>query len=161
MPKPTDKNTHEYITPNPLGNKRPWDEFYDMSYIKPIRTENIVEDGSIQILTEAEGIGNFVNDDDTVYYKHETRFDNGQLVDLNETRKVADKFIMNDPRYLDFLRSAFLKMRRNQRGYIKIGEVQHRRIYHKNNLQMQKTQEAMLKTLRHSAKLSWESPKLS
>ena len=84
-----------------------------MSYIKPIRTENIVEDGSIQILTEEEGIGNFVNDDDTVYCKHETRFDNGQLVDLNETRKVADKFIMNDPRYLDFLRSAFLKMRRN------------------------------------------------
>ena len=66
-----------------------------------------------KILTEEEGIGNFVNDDDTVYYKHETRFDNGQLVDLNETRKVADKFIMNDPRYLDFLRSAFLKMRRN------------------------------------------------
>jgi hypothetical protein len=49
---------------------------------------------------------------DTVYYTHATRFDNGQLVDLNETRKVADKFIMNDPRYLDFLRSAFLKMRK-------------------------------------------------
>ena len=60
---------------------------------------------------------------------------------MNETRKVADKFLMNDPRYLDFLRSAFLKMRRNQKAYIKIGEVQHRRIYHKNNLQMQKTQE--------------------
>ena len=108
----------------PLGSKRPWDEFYDMSTIKPIRIENVVEGcDSIQILTEVEGTGYPINDDDTVYYKHETRFDNGQLVDLNETRKVADKFIMSDPRYLDFLRSAFLKMRKGQAGFIKIGEL--------------------------------------
>ena len=107
-----------------------------MKTIKPIRIENIAEDGSIQILIEEEGIGNFVDEADTVYYKHETRFDNGQLVDLNETRKVADKFIMNDPRYLDFLRSAFLRMRKGQIGFIKVGEVQHRGIYHKNNQQM-------------------------
>ena len=92
-----------------------------MKTIKPIRIENIVEDGSIQILVEVEGIGNFVDGADTVYYTHATRFDNGQLVDLNETRKVADKFIMNDPRYLDFLRSAFLKMRKGQQGWIKVG----------------------------------------
>ena len=61
----------------PLGSKRPWDEFYDMKSIKPIRIESVVEDGSIQILTEVEGVGNFVDEADTVYYKHETRFDNG------------------------------------------------------------------------------------
>ena len=32
-PKPSDTNVHQYITPNPLGNKRPWDEFFDMKYI--------------------------------------------------------------------------------------------------------------------------------
>ena len=48
-----------------------------MKLIKPIRTEDITEDGSIHVITEVEGIGNFVDEADTVYYKHETRFDNG------------------------------------------------------------------------------------
>lgn len=31
---------------------------------------------------------------DIVYYTHETRFDNGQLVDFEEKRKVKEKFEM-------------------------------------------------------------------
>eukprot|EP00355_Strombidium_rassoulzadegani_P006948 CAMPEP_0168620602 /NCGR_PEP_ID=MMETSP0449_2-20121227/7233_1 /TAXON_ID=1082188 /ORGANISM="Strombidium rassoulzadegani, Strain ras09" /LENGTH=48 /DNA_ID= /DNA_START= /DNA_END= /DNA_ORIENTATION= len=33
---------------------------------------------------------------DTVYYTHETRYDNGQLVDFNEKRRVKEKFEMSD-----------------------------------------------------------------
>jgi len=72
-----------------------------------LHTTDICGDGSILKLTLVDGTGNVVDKEDTVYYKHETRFDNGQLVDLSETRKVADKFIMNDANYHDFLRLAF------------------------------------------------------
>jgi len=72
-----------------------------------LHSTDICGDGSIMKLTLVDGTGNVVDREDTVYYKHETRFDNGQLVDLSETRKVADKFIMNDPIYHDFLRLAF------------------------------------------------------
>ena len=47
-----------------------------------------------------------IEKEDTVYYKHELRFDNGQLVDLTEIRKVPEKLVMNDCR--EFLRLAFL-----------------------------------------------------
>ena len=61
-------------------------------------------DGSVQIITEVEGKGSFAEDTDTVQYRHETRFDNGQLVDLNEKRKVADNFIMDDERSFPYLK---------------------------------------------------------
>lgn len=64
--------------------------------------------GSVMKLVIAEGNGTYVESDDTVYYRHETRFDNGQLVDLDERRKVADKFLMNDRSFHDFLRFSFL-----------------------------------------------------
>ena len=64
--------------------------------------------GSVMKLLIAEGSGTYVESDDTVYYRHETRFDNGQLVDLDERRKVADKFLMNDRSFHDFLRFSFL-----------------------------------------------------
>jgi len=75
-----------------LGPRRPADEFFDLSTINAIRTEDLYGDGSVLILTEVEGRGSFAEDADTVQYKHETRFDNGQLVDLNEKRKVAENF---------------------------------------------------------------------
>ena len=73
-------------------------EFFDLETINAIKTQDIYEDGSVLILTEVEGKGSFAEDTDTIQYKHETRFDNGQLVDLNEKRKVADNFIMDDER---------------------------------------------------------------
>jgi len=105
----------------PPEQRRPPDEFHDLTSIVPVRTENLTEDGSIVKLTVQEGSGNFSELTDTVYYKHETRFDNGQLVDLSETRKVADKFIMNDPAYHDYLRTAFLRMRKGEIAFIKVG----------------------------------------
>jgi hypothetical protein len=32
---------------------------------------------------------------DSVYYTHETRYDNGQLVDFEEKRKAKEKFEMS------------------------------------------------------------------
>jgi FKBP-type peptidyl-prolyl cis-trans isomerase len=61
-----------------------------------LRSEIVNEDGSVEIIVVEEGNGNIIEETDTVYYRHEHRFDNGQLVDLNETRKVADKLVMND-----------------------------------------------------------------
>ena len=61
----------------PPSDRRPDDEFYDINLIQPIRIEELEEDGSLQILTEIEGTGDLVEDTDTIYYKHSTRFDNG------------------------------------------------------------------------------------
>lgn len=110
-----------------------------MTTIVPLRTEKVYEDHSVEIIVVEEGSGNLVEDTDTVYYRHEHRFDNGQLVDLNETRKVADKLIMNDESVHNFLRSSFVKMRRGQVSFVKVAKSQHRDIFHKNNLAMQKT----------------------
>jgi hypothetical protein len=53
-----------------------------------LRESDILGDGSITKLVIQEGKGALVDMDDVVYYLHETRFDNGQLVDLQEMRKV-------------------------------------------------------------------------
>jgi hypothetical protein len=75
-----------------------------------------------------------VTPDDTVYYKHETRFDNGQLVDLDERRRVVDKFIMSDRKYHDFLRHAFAGMRKGEICFLKLGVEAHKRMYHSVDL---------------------------
>jgi hypothetical protein len=70
------------------GVKRPEDEFDDLNARVVLREESVSEDDSIIKQVTTEGRGRLVDPADTVYYKHETRFDNGQLVDLSETRKV-------------------------------------------------------------------------
>jgi len=102
---------------------------------------DVLGNGSIIVLTIQEGVGAPADLEDIVYYRHETRFDNGQLVDLQETRKVAEKFPMNDRDYHDFLREAFLKMRKNQIAFIKLTEVAHKKIYHNSNLSVQRSTE--------------------
>lgn len=80
------------------------------------------EDGSVEIIVAEEGAGNPIESTDTVYYKHEHRFDNGQLVDLNETRRVENKLVMNDETVHNFLRASFIRMRRGQVSFIKVGQ---------------------------------------
>jgi len=92
-------------------------------------------------MTEEEGKGSFAEDTDTVQYKHETRFDNGQLVDLNEKRKVPENFIMDDEMSFIFLRDCFRSMRRGQVAFIRIDESRHGRIYHQINMNLQRTEE--------------------
>ena len=125
----------------PHEKRRPEDEHFDLTTIEVLRTTDVLNDGSIVILTLTEGTGNVVDREDTVYYRHETRFDNGQLVDLSETRKVGDKFIMSDHRYHDFLRHSFFHMKKGEIAFVKIGPAQHHGMYHKTNLSMQRTQE--------------------
>ena len=130
-----------------LGPRRPADEFFDLSKISAIRTEDLYGDGSVLILTEVEGKGSFAEDADTVQYKHETRFDNGQLVDLNEKRKVAENFQMDDEtsfslvRSFIVLRDAFRQMRREQVAFLRIEQSRHEGIYHKKNMSLQRTKE--------------------
>jgi len=101
------------------GPRRPVDEFFDLALIAPIKTEDLYGDGSVLLLTEVEGKGSFAENADTVQYKHETRFDNGQLVDLNEKRKVAENFQMDDETSFSIvkqfmvIRDAFRMMRRD------------------------------------------------
>lgn len=92
--------------------RRPLDEFFDLKTVNPIRTQDVYANGSVLIHTEVEGTGSFAEDSDTVQYKHETRFDNGQLVDLNEKRKVADNFMMDDERSFPYIRACFKLMQR-------------------------------------------------
>ena len=67
---------------------------------------------------------------DVIYYMHCTRFDNGQLVDFDERRKVKDKFDMADKKGHDFIRKTFLTMRRGEVVWIKIGPKYHNNVYH-------------------------------
>jgi hypothetical protein len=137
-----EEHKSEFVNPQewvPPPKRRPDDEFFDLTTIVPLRTENVTEDGSVQIIVVEEGTGNLIEDTDTVYYRHEHRFDNGQLVDLNETRKVADKLMMNDDNMHTFLRNSFIRMRRGQVSFIKLAQSQHKGIFHRNNLDKQKT----------------------
>jgi FKBP-type peptidyl-prolyl cis-trans isomerase len=97
---------------------------------------DVTSDGSIQILVIEEGTGAPVDPEDTVFYKHETRFDNGQLVDLQETRKIPEKFPMKDDQFHDFLRLAFLQLKRGSVSFIKLTEPAHKMIYHKSSLSL-------------------------
>ena len=69
------------------------------------------------------------------------RFDNGQLVDLNEKRKIAENFDMDDERSFTFLKECFRRMQRGQIAWLKIAESQHGRIYHSTNMKLQRTEE--------------------
>jgi len=88
---PTDEFKSEEVKHEnwiPPEKRRPEDEFYDLKSMIVLRESDILGDGSITKLVIQEGKGAFVDMDDVVYYLHETRFDNGQLVDLQEMRKV-------------------------------------------------------------------------
>jgi hypothetical protein len=57
--------------------KRPDDEFVDLKEIVALREEPVTENASIIKVVTREGHGRCVDPADTVYYRHETRFDNG------------------------------------------------------------------------------------
>ena len=63
---PQRSEENKQVPPASMIPKRPADEFEDLTTIAPIRTENAVEDGSVQILTLEEGKGAFVADSDVV-----------------------------------------------------------------------------------------------
>lgn len=120
----------DYVTEF-VSTRRPPDEFVKLDELEIIETTNITEDGSIVKMVESHGKGMLVDESDTVYYCHSTRFDNGQLVDIHETRRVPEKFMMSDKRFHEFLRLAFYTMKRGEVAYLKVADCQHRGMYHK------------------------------
>ena len=62
---------------------------------------------------------------------HETRYDNGQLVDFTEKRKAKERFEMGTLTQHEHIRKAFLKMKKGEIAWIKYGPEAHKNIYHK------------------------------
>ena len=88
-----------------------------------------------------EGKGTCIEAFDDVYYKHETRFDNGVLVDFNEKRKAVDKFEMKDQRFHDFYKIVLRTMKRGEVAWIRFTKAYHKMIYHSSPFFQQKTEE--------------------
>jgi hypothetical protein len=65
-----------------------------------------------------EGKGECIDEKDTVYYRHETRYDSGQLVDFSEKRKAIDKFDMGDIRYHDYYKVALKTMKKGEISWV-------------------------------------------
>ena len=76
-----------------------------------------------------EGKGGPVDKEDIVYYMHETRFDNGQLVDLQEMRKVPQKFQMNDQSFHEFYRHSIFTMRKGEVAFLKLTPDAHHNMF--------------------------------
>lgn len=74
---PTEESKEPASTWVPPEKRRPDDEYFDLKSIVVVRTSDVQNDGSIIKLVIQEGVGAFVDPEDIVYYRHETRFDNG------------------------------------------------------------------------------------
>lgn len=77
-----------------------------------------------------EGKGTLIGNNDDVFYKHETRFDNGQLVDFAEKRNAIEKFQMGDVRFHDYYKIVMRTMKKGEIAYIKFSKLYHKGIYH-------------------------------
>ena len=60
------------------------------------------------------------DDTDIVYYIHETRFDNGQLVDFEEKRRIKEKFEMSKTNKHEYIKLALKTMKKGEIVWIKI-----------------------------------------
>jgi hypothetical protein len=113
------------------ADKRPLDEFFD---VKSIESEYIPVDISDEkdgeflkyVITQTTSKTNrFCETNDIVYYIHETRYGNGQLVDFDERRKVTDKYEMSNMKQSEFLRKSFFTMKKGEVVWLKIGSNYH------------------------------------
>ena len=77
-----------------------------------------------------EGKGELIDVNDHVFYKHETRYDNGQLVDFAEKRKAVEKFEMGNVNYHDYYKLAMRTMKKGEVAWIKYSKDYHQGIYH-------------------------------
>lgn len=104
-------------------DKRPDDEFFDLQVMQNEAIEQTVyHDGAMtKILIEPAAFPThrIVQDTDFVYYIHETRYDNGQLVNLMEKRRQVEKFEMADRGKQEHLRSALRTMRKGEIAWFK------------------------------------------
>ena len=88
----------------PTQDKRPVDEFYEVDLIESLCVEppvdiSVNKNGELIKYTVKATSSQFnrcVEPNDVVQYLHETRFQNGQLVDFEERRKAKDRFEMSN-----------------------------------------------------------------
>lgn len=122
----------------PPADRRPLDEFYDVQSVD----KNCIE-GPIDISENQDGqllkyimkvstsqFKRTVESEDVVHYLHETRYDNGQLVDFEEKRKAKEKFEMAGEQQHEHLRKIFLTTCKGEIAWIDIGPSYHGNIYH-------------------------------
>jgi len=145
-----------YIPPE---KRRPPDEFVDLAEEQrnAKRIEVIGRDSSVTVITldqvkdvspdeiikflQVIGSGTLIQNTDDVYYRHETRHDNGQLVDFSERRKVDNKFEMANPQFHEYYKVVMRTMRRGDVAYIRYPKAYTHGSYHKSQHFINKTQE--------------------
>lgn len=115
----------------PSADRRPPDEFFELAPILELPAEDITGNGGVMKYVVEEGKGSTVQSTDTVYYKHETRYSNGQLVDFSEKRKASEKFEMNDPMYHDYYKIAMRTMKKGEVCWVKFSQQYHGGTYFK------------------------------
>jgi hypothetical protein len=109
----------------PLEDRRPEDFHYDLAQIKPSKIIDVTGDKSILLLVEKEGSGTLVEEKDTVFYRHETRFPTGYLVDCLEKRRIAEKFEMSNLNFHDFIRQSMFNLNKGSVAWILVKEKHH------------------------------------
>lgn len=122
----------------PPSQRRPIDEFYDVQSVEKTCKRgpediSVEKDGQFikYVVEESKSKFNRLIDvNDTVHYIHETRYDNGQLVDFEEKRKAKEKFEMANLQQHEHLRFAFLTMKKGEIAWFNIGPKYHGNIYH-------------------------------
>eukprot|EP00350_Pseudokeronopsis_sp_OXSARD2_P011265 CAMPEP_0170564636 /NCGR_PEP_ID=MMETSP0211-20121228/74042_1 /TAXON_ID=311385 /ORGANISM="Pseudokeronopsis sp., Strain OXSARD2" /LENGTH=80 /DNA_ID=CAMNT_0010884359 /DNA_START=133 /DNA_END=372 /DNA_ORIENTATION=- len=72
-----------------------------------------------------EGKGLFIDEKDLVFYRHETRYDNGQLVDYNEKRKAIERFDMGGAFFHEFYKIAFRTMKKGEVAWLRFSKDYH------------------------------------
>jgi|LauGreDrversion4_2_1035121.scaffolds.fasta_scaffold569178_1 hypothetical protein len=116
------------------------------STVTPITYEQMfdgvsVDKDAIVKFVLADGKGTLVQNTDDVYYRHETRHDNGQLVDYAERRKVDEKFEMKNPCFHEHYKIVLRSMQRGEAAYIRFSRLYHKGTYHNSQYYINKTPE--------------------
>lgn len=73
----------------------------------------------------------FVQDKDIAYYLHETRFDTGRLVDINERRKAKELLKMEAPEYHQFIKKVFRTMKKGEIAWAVFSKEQSQGMFHR------------------------------
>jgi hypothetical protein len=121
--------------------RRPEDEVLDLTSLQPLREEVICE-GIKKVVLQEGNSKMMIGEKDTVYYHHETRFDNGYLVDIGERRKALQKFEMSKPEYFDFYRKVFRTMKKGEIAWGVYTPEHHNNMFHNNQIKSLPTEEA-------------------
>jgi tetratricopeptide (TPR) repeat protein len=148
----------------PHEKKRPPDEFFNLktletdctrveiidpkdssctriTYQQAMEGTGFDPDSAIIKFVLQDGKGTLVQNTDDAYYRHETRHDNGQLVDFSERRKVDEKFEMKNPCFHEHYKVVLRSMCRGEAAYVRFPRLYHKGAYHNAQHYLNKTPE--------------------